>query len=84
MYFEDASGLAYNHDGDSETQGNLVKLRYEFSDSQSLTATFLNSIRNTNVACLRYEVPPSLPCGVGPNSSMTRSVQLYSLTPTTR
>jgi TonB-dependent Receptor Plug Domain len=80
LYFEDASGLAYNHDGDSETQGNLVKLRYEFSDSQSLTASFLNSIRNTDVACLRYEGPPSLPCGVGPNNFNDGSVQLYSLT----
>ncbi len=80
MYFQDASGLAYDHDGDSEVQGNLVKLRYQFSDSQTLTASFLNSIRNTDVACLRYEGPPALPCGVGPNNTNDGSVQLYSLT----
>jgi hypothetical protein len=80
MYFEDASGVAYNHDGDSETSGNLVKLRYQFSDSQTLTGTFLNSVRNTDVACLRYGGPPALPCGVGPNNTNDGSVQLYSLT----
>jgi hypothetical protein len=80
MYFLDASGLAYNHDGDSAISGNLLKLRYQFSDSQVLTGTFLNSARNTAIACLRYEGPPSLPCGVGPDNTNDGSVQLYSLT----
>jgi hypothetical protein len=79
-YFLDASGLAYDHQGDSDYSGNLLKLRYEFGDSQALTGTFLNSVRNTGIVCLRQGAPPALPCGYGPDNSNDGSVQLYSLT----
>ena len=79
-YYLDASGLTYDHQGDSNSSGNLLKLRYEFGDSQSLTGTFLNSARATGLVCLRQGAPPALPCGYGPNNSNDGSVQLYSLT----
>jgi TonB-dependent Receptor Plug Domain/Carboxypeptidase regulatory-like domain len=77
----DASGLDYVHDGDSSIYGNLIKARYEFGDTNSLSATFLNSWRNTNVVCLRYNGDPAttLPCGYGPGNTDTSNVQLYSL-----
>lgn len=81
-YYLDASGLAYNHDGDSNISGNVFTGRYEFGDNNSLTGLFMNSTRNTNVVCLRYNGDPatSLPCGYGPNNSDATNVQLYSLT----
>jgi len=79
-YYLDASGLAYNHDGDSDYYGNLLKLRYEPSDSQAITGTFLNSARSTEIVCLRQGAPPALPCGYGPDNWNNSSVQLYSLT----
>ncbi len=77
--FLDASGQDYVHDGDSSYSGNLLKLRYQFSDSQTLTGTFLNSARDTQLVCLRQYASPALPCGYGPGSSDDSSVQLYSL-----
>src|ERR1700722_9891162 len=80
--FEDASGLDYVHDGDSTISGNVMTARYEFGDSNSLTGLFMNSTRNTNVICLRYNGDPqtTLPCGYGPNNTDDSNVQLYSLT----
>jgi hypothetical protein len=80
--FEDASGLDYVHDGDSTISGNVMTVRYEFGDSNSLTGLFMNSTRNTNVICLRYNGDPqtTLPCGYGPNNTDDSNVQLYSLT----
>jgi hypothetical protein len=80
--YEDASGLDYNHDGDSEISGNLINARYEFGDSNSLTGMFLNSTRNTDIVCLRYNGYPenTLPCGYGPGNTNGTNVQLYSLT----
>ena len=80
QYYLDASGLAYDHDGDTNYSGNLLKLRYELSDSQALTGMFLNSVRNTQIVCLRQGAPPALPCGYGPDNWNDGSVQLYSLT----
>ena len=80
QYYLDASGLAYDHDGDTDYSGNLLKLRYELSDSQALTGMFLNSVRNTQIVCLRQGAPPALPCGYGPDNWNDGSVQLYSLT----
>jgi Carboxypeptidase regulatory-like domain/TonB-dependent Receptor Plug Domain len=77
--FLDASGQDYVHDGDSSYSGNLVKFRYQFSDSNSITGTFLNSARDTQLVCLRMYSPPALPCGYGPGSYSDASVQLYSL-----
>jgi hypothetical protein len=80
--FEDASGLDYVHDGDSTVSGNVMTARYEFGDSNSVTGLFMNSTRNTNVICLRYNGDPqtTLPCGYGPNNTDGSNVQLYSLT----
>jgi hypothetical protein len=80
--FEDASGLDYVHDGDSTVSGNVMTARYEFGDSNSVTGLFMNSTRNTNVICLRYNGEPqtTLPCGYGPNNTDGSNVQLYSLT----
>ena len=46
MHYPDASGLKYEHDGDAEMSGDLVKVRYQLSDSQTITVSFLNSIRD--------------------------------------
>jgi hypothetical protein len=80
--FEDASGLDYVHDGDSTISGNVMTARYEFGDSNSVTGLFMNSTRDTNVICLRYNGNPqtTLPCGYGPNNTDGSNVQLYSLT----
>ncbi len=79
--YEDASGLDYVHDGDSTISGNVFSTRYEFSDDNSLTGLFMNSTRNTNIVCLRYNGEPAttLPCGYGPNNTDSSNVQLYSL-----
>ena len=74
----DASGIDYSHDGDSSISGNLAKLRYQFNDSQTLTGSFVNSTRSTNLVCLRET--GALPCGYGPGNTSDGSVQLYSLT----
>ncbi|HZY97268.1 MAG TPA: TonB-dependent receptor [Candidatus Cybelea sp.] len=81
-FYTDASGLAYSHDGDSTISGNLLNARYEFGDSNSLSGMFMNSTRNTNVVCLRYNGDPqtTLPCGYGPNNTDSTNLQLYSLT----
>jgi len=77
----DASGLDYVHDGDSNIYGNLINARYEFGDNNSLSAMFLNSWRNTDVVCLRYNGDPqtTLPCGYGPGNTNTNNVQMYSV-----
>ncbi len=80
-FYEDASGLAYSHDGDSTISGNVINARYEFGDNNSLSGLFMNSTRDTNIVCLRYnDYLPSLPCGYGPNNTNSSNVQLYSLT----
>lgn len=80
--FLDASGLDYNHDGDSTISGNLISARYEFSDSDALSGLFMNSTRDTNIVCLRYNGDPqtTLPCGYGPNNTNDSNLQLYALT----
>jgi hypothetical protein len=80
LFYLDGSGLDYNHDGNSETSGNLIKARYEFGDTQTITGMFLNSTRDTSIVCLREGAVPALPCGYGPNNSNQSSTQLYSLT----
>ncbi len=80
--YEDASGLDYVHDGDSTISGNLISARWEFGDSDSLSGLFMNSTRDTNVVCLRYNGDPetTLPCGYGPNNTNGSNLQLYALT----
>ena len=38
--------------------GNIFSGRYEFGDNNSLTGLFMNSTRNTNIVCLRYNGDP--------------------------
>ncbi|MBV9333637.1 MAG: TonB-dependent receptor [Candidatus Eremiobacteraeota bacterium] len=80
----DASGLDYVHDGDSTISGNLLSARYEFGDNNTLSGMFMNSTRNTNIVCLRYNGEPAttLPCGYGPNNTDDTNVQMYSLSDT--
>ena len=82
MRYEDASGLDYVHDGDSDISGDVVNLRYEFSDNNALSGLFMNSTRDTKVVCARYSGDPAttLPCGYGPGNTDNSNVQLYSLT----
>ncbi|HET9030303.1 MAG TPA: TonB-dependent receptor, partial [Candidatus Aquilonibacter sp.] len=77
MTYLDASGLDYSHDGDSTISGSLARLRYQFSDAQTLTGTFLGSSRSTNLACLR--ITQDVPCGYGPGNTSDGNVQMYSL-----
>lgn len=75
--YVDASGLDYSHNGDSTIYGDLAKVRYQFSDSQTLTGTFMDSNRSTNLVCLRDT--GELPCGYGPNNTTTGNMRMYSL-----
>ena len=77
LTYLDASGLDYSHNGDSAIAGSLARFRYQFSDSQTLTGTFLGSSRTTNLVCLR--VTQAVPCGYGPDNSADGNVQMYSL-----
>ncbi|MHB8146576.1 MAG: carboxypeptidase regulatory-like domain-containing protein [Vulcanimicrobiaceae bacterium] len=75
--YQDASGLDYVHNGDSSIGGNLVRLRYQAGEAQTITGTFLNSTRSTNLVCLR--ISGAVPCGYGPDNTSDGSSQLYSL-----
>jgi hypothetical protein len=79
--YTDASGLDYVHDGDSNISGNIFSGRWEFGDNNSISGLFMNSNRNTNIVCLRYNGDPAttLPCGYGPNNTDASNIQLYSL-----
>lgn len=74
----DASGLDYVHDGTSTVGGDLVKLHYAFSDTQTLIGTYLNSTRESNLVCLRLD--GTIPCGYGPNNGLQTNFNMYSLT----
>jgi uncharacterized membrane protein YgcG len=77
MRYEDASGLDYVHDGDSTSKGNLIKLRYRISDSQTLTATYLGSQNSAHIVCARISGP--LPCGYGPGNFDDSNLNLFAL-----
>lgn len=79
LRYLDASGLDYVHDGDSDISGQFLKLRYELSDSQSISGMFLSSARSTDVVCARIQYN-DIPCGYGPNNFSAGSIGLYSLT----
>ncbi len=74
----DTSGLDYLHEGDSSIGGQLLKLHYAFSDSQTLIATFMGSTVDTGLVCLRLD--GALPCGYGPNNGSQGNFSLYALT----
>jgi hypothetical protein len=78
LYYLDASGLAYNHNGDSGISGNFAKLRYEFGDSNTISGIFLSSVRDTSIVCARIQ--NGIPCGYGPGNYTDGAVSLYSIT----
>jgi hypothetical protein len=79
MYYTDASGLAYVHDGDADSFGSSAKFRYEVNDSQTITGMVLTSNHITDIVCSRLQYD-DIPCGYGPNNYSAGSVSLYSLT----
>jgi hypothetical protein len=78
LYYLDASGLAYDHNGDSAVSGNFARVRYQAGDSQTISGTFLSSTRDTSIVCTRIQ--NGIPCGYGPGNYTDGAVQLYSLT----
>jgi hypothetical protein len=78
MTYLDSSGLTYNHDGDSTSGGEMVKLRYKLDDAQVLSAQFLGSTGNSDVVSTK--VCGALPCGYGPGNFSTNEAQQYALT----
>ncbi len=78
MQFLDASGLDYTHEGDGQQFGSLVKLRYQLSESQTLTGSYMHSVNGSDLVCTQYT--GVLPCGYGPNNSYDTAFDLYSLT----
>ena len=76
--FLDTSGLDYSHDGDRQNTGNLIKLRYQPSESQTLTGTFMHSGNTADLVCAQITGP--LPCGYGPGNTFDTTFNMYSLT----
>jgi hypothetical protein len=74
----DASGLNYTHEGDGDTTGALLKLRYTLNENQMLTGQYVGTSGTYELVCLKID--GALPCGYGPNNSTIRSSQLYGLT----
>jgi hypothetical protein len=65
--YEDQSGLTYEHGGDSQTESDLVKVRYTFADERTtLTASALDTNREAYAICAQDVT--ILPCGSGPNN----------------
>lgn len=79
LTYTDASGLDYNHNGTRNVSGEFVKLRYDLSDSQTLSAMFLGSVSDANLVCARLQYN-GIPCGYGPNNYSANSAGVYSLT----
>ena len=77
MRYLDASGLDYTHEGDGVYGGDLLKVRYDASESQAITGTFMSSTRYNEIACL--QMTGALPCGYGPGNSHEGHFNLYSL-----
>ena len=78
MQFLDSSGLDYAHSGDSQSIGSMVKLRYQASQSQTLTGMFLHNVNGSELVCAQITGP--VPCGYGPNNNYDTTFDLYSLT----
>ncbi len=77
MSFLDTSGLDYVHDGDSQSIGTMLKLRYQPSASQTMTGTFMKTTNGSELVCAQITGP--LPCGYGPNNSYDSNFKLFSL-----
>lgn len=78
MQYLDQSGLYYTHEGDRQQMGSMVKLRYQLSEAQTLTGSYMHSVNGAELACTQYT--GALPCGYGPNNSFDTKFDLYSLT----
>jgi hypothetical protein len=78
MTFLDTSGLDYSHNGDRAQNGSMLKVRYQPSDSQTLTGMLMQS--NSDAALVCAQITGPLPCGFGPNNSFGTDFKLYSLT----
>jgi hypothetical protein len=65
--YEDQSGLAYEHGGNSESESDLLKVRYALPDDRTnITATALDTNRLAYNVCAQDVT--ILPCGSGPNN----------------
>ena len=69
----DQSGQTYPHGGESTNTGQLVKLRYGLSDDTTLTLTALQNHQTIAPLCTQFT--GVLPCGIGPNNSLTGRTQ---------
>jgi hypothetical protein len=78
MTFLDASGLSYNHNGDRNSSGTLLNLRYQLNDAQTLSTLYMHSTNSANIVCTQFTGP--VPCGYGPDNTTNTAFDLYSLT----
>ncbi|HET9097482.1 MAG TPA: TonB-dependent receptor [Candidatus Baltobacteraceae bacterium] len=77
MQYLDASGLDYTHEGDRQQIGSLLKLRYQLSDSQTLTGTYMHAASGAQLVCTQDT--GKVPCGYGPGNSYATAFDMYSL-----
>lgn len=77
MTFLDASGLNYSHNGDRNSSGTLLNLRYQLTDAQTISSLYLHSTNSANLVCTQFTGP--VPCGFGPDNTTNTSFDLYSL-----
>jgi hypothetical protein len=77
MTFLDASGLDYSHNGDRNSTGTLLNLRYQLNDAQTVSALYMHSTNSANMVCTQFT--GAVPCGYGPDNTTNGSFDLYSL-----
>jgi hypothetical protein len=80
VQYLDASGFDYAHSGARLTGGELLKLRARVSESQTLSATSIDSNAYNDFLCTQFSGP--LPCGFGPGNASYRHFSFQSLTDT--
>lgn len=71
--YEDASGLTYAHQGESENEGDFLKLRYALDDRTTLNLTGLQNHQAIATLCTQWVT--ILPCGIGPGNGTTGRFQ---------
>jgi len=65
--YEDQSGIAYAHEGESTNLGDFLKVRYRLGDSRTtVAATALSNNNDSQALCTRFVT--LLPCGSGPGN----------------
>jgi len=77
MTYLDASGLYYNHNGDRNSTGTMLSLRYQLTDAQTISGMYMHSTNAANMICTQFTGP--VPCGYGPNNTNNGTFDLYSL-----